>query len=328
MQTTSRYRFILLDDSQMGSEAGRIYHVIDNSTNALNSIQEQHQFFFERNVVSLPTLEAIADGSLLEDGVCDFILSYRKKVGFTEYPIGIILNPLHGGIWMNVEDDCAVISLHEHQSRSNSMPSKVLKYLVALVVLEQLVKTPSHDDVQGCVNDFADDPKYIDFGIRTADICQSCQKIIRRAVFEGRATVLQVAAIWRILDDVAGRRFCFVIMPFRDFMKPVLACVQSAASTSGIIADSAEQDIRPNLVMHKVIEMLARSEYCVADLTDLSPNVLYELGYAHALTKPVLLICQDEKRLPFDLGHHHLVRYESTQLAETLEPILSSFFAH
>jgi len=39
----------------------------------------------------------------------------------------------------------------------------------------------------------------------------------------------------------------------------------------------------------------------LADLTGKNPNVFYELGLAHALAKPVILIAETLDDIPFDL---------------------------
>lgn len=47
----------------------------------------------------------------------------------------------------------------------------------------------------------------------------------------------------------------------------------------------------------------------VAELTSRNPNVFYELGLAHALRKPVVLISSNEDDVPFDLQHIRVIYY-------------------
>jgi hypothetical protein len=43
-------------------------------------------------------------------------------------------------------------------------------------------------------------------------------------------------------------------------------------------------------------------------MTGQNPNVFYEVGYAHAIGKPVILLTQDVKDIPFDLKNYpHIV---------------------
>ena len=48
----------------------------------------------------------------------------------------------------------------------------------------------------------------------------------------------------------------------------------------------------------------------VAELTKRNPNVFYELGLAHALRKPVVLVAGDKDDVPFDLQHIRVIYYE------------------
>ena len=48
----------------------------------------------------------------------------------------------------------------------------------------------------------------------------------------------------------------------------------------------------------------------VAELTSRNPNVYYELGIAHALQKPVVLISSNEEDVPFDVRHIRVIYYD------------------
>ena len=58
----------------------------------------------------------------------------------------------------------------------------------------------------------------------------------------------------------------------------------------------AQQRILPNIV-----EGIRRSAFIIADLTELKPNVLWELGYAQALSKDVITTAREGTTLPFDV---------------------------
>ena len=54
------------------------------------------------------------------------------------------------------------------------------------------------------------------------------------------------------------------------------------------------------------------ADVIVADISRLNPNVLYELGIAHSLSKPAIVLSQDlakHKKLPFDITHIATVPY-------------------
>ena len=48
----------------------------------------------------------------------------------------------------------------------------------------------------------------------------------------------------------------------------------------------------------------------IAELTTRNPNVFYELGIAHALQKPVVLVAANEPDVPIDLKHIRVIYYD------------------
>jgi hypothetical protein len=79
-----------------------------------------------------------------------------------------------------------------------------------------------------------------------------------------------------------------------------------------------------------ILEELERAEVIIADLTGLNPNVLYELGIAHARSDAVVLLCQRGQTLPFDLASIRCLFYDlkniqgKEELAEKLGRTLES----
>ena len=66
-----------------------------------------------------------------------------------------------------------------------------------------------------------------------------------------------------------------------------------------------------NNILRDVIEGIARSDLIIADLTDANANVFYELGIAHTLGRPVILVTQSVKDLPFDLKSYRALEYDA-----------------
>jgi hypothetical protein len=62
--------------------------------------------------------------------------------------------------------------------------------------------------------------------------------------------------------------------------------------------------------MDQIWHGISTAKVLVAELTERNPNVLYELGLAHALKKPVVLVSSTEKDVPFDLQHIRVIYYD------------------
>jgi hypothetical protein len=76
-------------------------------------------------------------------------------------------------------------------------------------------------------------------------------------------------------------------------------------------------------IIKLLLDSIRTASFCIADLTGNNKNVLWELGYAMALTKPVIIITQDRDSTGFDLRNLRSLKYDRTALKETLEIPLS-----
>lgn len=109
-----------------------------------------------------------------------------------------------------------------------------------------------------------------------------------------------------------GRR-CFVIMPFASEFAGVWDEVLRPTIVSiGDVCVRGDDFFTPGVIMQDVFREVENADYLIADLTNKNANVFYELGYAHALKKPVVLITQQILDIPFDLRHHRVIGYENT----------------
>lgn len=65
-------------------------------------------------------------------------------------------------------------------------------------------------------------------------------------------------------------------------------------------------------VMRDIIDMIRSADIIIADLTEMNPNVFYELGLRQATKgKCINIICEEEKReIPFDIEHYRAYKYK------------------
>jgi len=71
-------------------------------------------------------------------------------------------------------------------------------------------------------------------------------------------------------------------------------------------------------ITEDLITEIISSNLCIADLTGNNPNVMWEVGYAHVLKKPIVIIRQGIGRLPFDVRDVRIIRYDVNDLSSTL----------
>lgn len=80
----------------------------------------------------------------------------------------------------------------------------------------------------------------------------------------------------------------------------------------------ADEISNSTFILEDIIRSLQTASIIIADITPNNPNVFYELGFAHAIGKDVILLCEKEKRssLPFDVSAYRTIFYENTMLGK------------
>ena len=99
--------------------------------------------------------------------------------------------------------------------------------------------------------------------------------------------------------------FVFVIMPFTEpwsdyIWKREIKPIVQAIDEYQLICKRAD-DLFGQDVMQEIYESIMTASIVIADITNLNPNVFYELGIAHALGKDIILLAQNADHIPFDL---------------------------
>lgn len=105
---------------------------------------------------------------------------------------------------------------------------------------------------------------------------------------------------------------CFVMMPFAEPLGSYYASIyEPAIKNAGLTPKRADDDIYgTGKIIDQIWAGINSARILVAELTNRNPNVLYELGLAHALNKPVVLVSSNENDVPFDVKHVRVIYYD------------------
>jgi len=114
-------------------------------------------------------------------------------------------------------------------------------------------------------------------------------------------------------QSTAPKPFCFVLMPFDDAFKDVYQIgIKEACTAAGAYCERVDEQIFHERILDRIYNQIAKADLIIADMTGRNPNVFYEVGYAHALGKPTVLITKQADDIPFDLKHFpHIVYGDS-----------------
>jgi len=111
------------------------------------------------------------------------------------------------------------------------------------------------------------------------------------------------------IKSTTPKPFVFVLMPFDDKLKDRYKFgIQGAAEDVGAYAERVDDQMFTEGILERIFNQINKADVIVADMTGRNSNVFYEVGYAHALGKIVLLLTENVEDIPFDLNYkQHIV---------------------
>jgi nucleoside 2-deoxyribosyltransferase len=109
----------------------------------------------------------------------------------------------------------------------------------------------------------------------------------------------------------APKYFCFVLMPFSvEFDDIYQYGIKESCKEAGAYCERVDEQVFQETILDRIYNQISKSDLVIADMTRRNPNVFYEVGYAHALNKPTILLTQNSDDIPFDLKHYPHIIYE------------------
>ena len=109
---------------------------------------------------------------------------------------------------------------------------------------------------------------------------------------------------------------CFVIQPFDGgkFDKRFSDVYKPAIEQAGLEAYRVDSDPGVSIPIESIEKGIRQATICLADISTDNPNVWYELGFAFASKRPVVMVCSDERvgnKYPFDIQHRSVIPYRA-----------------
>ena len=112
-------------------------------------------------------------------------------------------------------------------------------------------------------------------------------------------------------ENKSKEKNCFIIMPFGGWFDTYYEDIYiPAIQESGMTPKRADDLYRPGNIVNDIWTYTKEADIILADLTGKNPNVFYELGLSHAITKPAVLITASMDDVPFDLRSLRVIVYD------------------
>jgi len=115
-------------------------------------------------------------------------------------------------------------------------------------------------------------------------------------------------------------KICFVLQPFDNdkYDRRYKEIIEPVIIECGLISYRVDEDCASIIPIESIHSKIRESSICVAEITTNNPNVWYELGYALALGKKVVMLCSEERttQFPFDIRHRNILLYKTQTLSD------------
>lgn len=147
---------------------------------------------------------------------------------------------------------------------------------------------------------------------------------------KGKKAAIEVAEKQLAEEQIAPERErpkrVFVVMPFaKEFEDVYMLGIRNVAEDLGLIVERADDVEHTQSILDVIRARIRAADAVVGDTTGSNPNVLYEIGYAHASDSPTILIARKGAHVPFDLSSVNHIMYETiVELRERLKKRLSA----
>lgn len=105
---------------------------------------------------------------------------------------------------------------------------------------------------------------------------------------------------------------CFVVMPFEPlYQAEYERVIKPALEGVGLMCVRGDQIYMNQAIVHDIWLSIRKARMVVAELSGRNPNVMYEIGLAHAIGKPIVFLTRNEDDVPFDLRALRYIFYDT-----------------
>lgn len=128
-----------------------------------------------------------------------------------------------------------------------------------------------------------------------------------------------------------AKPFVFTLMPFdKSFDDIYKLGIKATCEEAGAYCERVDEQKYQGSILDRIMNQISKADVVIGDMSGKNPNVFFEVGYAKALDKKIILLTSDASDIPFDLRHYsHLIYNNSIlKLKENLKGHLEHYLSN
>ncbi len=119
-------------------------------------------------------------------------------------------------------------------------------------------------------------------------------------------------------DFVVDRKLVFVLTPFHPDFQQLYDSVNGVCRAVGLTCMRGDEEHVSGVLLAHILKLIVRARLIIAIVDGRNPNVFYELGVAHSLNKPVLIVAKSHEDVPFDVRNTRIIFYTNVEQLSSL----------
>ena len=115
----------------------------------------------------------------------------------------------------------------------------------------------------------------------------------------------------------------FIVMSFKEEFNELYKVYETVCRNFGFNAVRTDKVFSLEKIRPRILSGIRHSAFVIADVTEMSPNVFYEVGFAEGLGRPIIATARTGTKLPFDIADTPVLFWEGLEdLRSKLEPMI------
>lgn len=114
-------------------------------------------------------------------------------------------------------------------------------------------------------------------------------------------------------DITIDKKMVFFLTPFSKESMDTYLSTKEICSECGLNLYRGDEEFTHKDILTNIIKYIVQARIIIANIDGKNPNVFYELGIAHSLGKPTILISRTLENTPFDIQQNRIIFFTNSE---------------